>query len=234
MRWPWPGPNDLDTQTLPRYGQDVTPHQKWSFYVNSFRSYSLDRQTDTHTHTHTHTHRGRQTHRHDENITLYRIHGMVKIAWTVIQFLTPFKFGLPSDSVDARLEKCFKSYTALTFTLCFLFQVIDDMTGQVFSKPHLVINATQTETYECRAHNTHIRGNTTVTCRATIHILGEYHSVLGHNTVLGDHHSVLGYTSNILHMLGMYTRSLPCTYWVSNTVLGCTWNHTHTGWVPLY
>ena len=177
-------------------------------------------QTDRQTHTHTHTEADRHT---DTTKILPLPHTReVKIAWTVIQFLTPFKFGLPSDSVDARLEKCCKSYTALTFTLCFLFQVIDDMTGQVFSKPHLVINTTQTATYECRAHNTHIRGNTTVTCRATIHILGEYHSVLGHNTVLGDHHSVLGYTSNILHMLGMCTRSLPCTYWVSNTVLGCT------------
>ena len=57
MRWPWPWPNDLDTQTWPRYGQDVTPYQKWSFYVNSFKSYSPNRQTCT------------QTHTHDENIT---------------------------------------------------------------------------------------------------------------------------------------------------------------------
>ena len=25
--------NDLDTQTWPRYGQDVPAYQKWSFYV---------------------------------------------------------------------------------------------------------------------------------------------------------------------------------------------------------
>ena len=59
MRWPWS--NDLDTQTWPRYDQDVTPYQIFSFYVNWFKSYSLNRQTDTHTH--------RQPHRHDENIT---------------------------------------------------------------------------------------------------------------------------------------------------------------------
>ena len=58
MRWSWPWPNDLDTQTWPRYGQDVTPYQKWSFYVNLFKSYS---RTDRQTH--------RQTRRHDENIT---------------------------------------------------------------------------------------------------------------------------------------------------------------------
>ena len=51
MRWPWP--NDLDIQTWPRYGQDIIPYQKWSFYVNLFKSYSPNR----------------QTHRHDENIT---------------------------------------------------------------------------------------------------------------------------------------------------------------------
>ena len=45
MRWPWP--NDHDTQTWPRYGQDVPSYQKWSFYVNWFKSYSLNRQTDT-------------------------------------------------------------------------------------------------------------------------------------------------------------------------------------------
>ena len=59
MRWLWPWPNDLETQTWPRYGQDVTPYQKWSFYVNSFKSYSPNRQTDRQTH----------THKHDENIT---------------------------------------------------------------------------------------------------------------------------------------------------------------------
>ena len=53
MRWPWS--NDLDTQTWPRYSQDVTPYQKWSFYVNSFKSYSPNRQTDRHTRTHTDT-----------------------------------------------------------------------------------------------------------------------------------------------------------------------------------
>ena len=43
----------LILKTWLRYGQDVTPYQKRSFYVNSFKSYL----TDTH------------THRHDENIT---------------------------------------------------------------------------------------------------------------------------------------------------------------------
>ena len=57
MRWPWLWPNDVDTQIWPRYGQDVTPYQKWSFYVNSFKSYSLNRQTH------------RLTDRHYENIT---------------------------------------------------------------------------------------------------------------------------------------------------------------------
>ena len=35
VRWPWL--KDLDTQTWPRYCQDVPPHQKWSFYVNYFK-----------------------------------------------------------------------------------------------------------------------------------------------------------------------------------------------------
>ena len=54
--WPYPWPNDPDTQTWPRYGQDVPAYQKWSFYVKGFKSYSysLHRQTD------------RQTHRHDQ------------------------------------------------------------------------------------------------------------------------------------------------------------------------
>ena len=55
MRWPWPWPNDLDTQTWPRNGQDVTSYQKWSFYVNSFKSYSMNRHTDTQTHRQTNT-----------------------------------------------------------------------------------------------------------------------------------------------------------------------------------
>ena len=37
----------------PRY---VPSHQKWSFYVNYFKSYSLNRQTDRQTDGHTHTH----------------------------------------------------------------------------------------------------------------------------------------------------------------------------------
>ena len=45
----------LYTQTWPRYGQDVTPYQKWSFYVNSFKSYSPNRQTHTQIHRHTDT-----------------------------------------------------------------------------------------------------------------------------------------------------------------------------------
>ena len=40
MRWPWPLPNDLDSQTWPRYGQDVRQYQKWSFYVNWFKSFT--------------------------------------------------------------------------------------------------------------------------------------------------------------------------------------------------
>ena len=28
--WPWPWPNYLDTQTQPRYGQDVSACEKWS------------------------------------------------------------------------------------------------------------------------------------------------------------------------------------------------------------
>ena len=58
MRLPWP--NDLDTQTWPRYGQDVPSCQNWSFCVNLFKSY---RHTDTVTQTDTHTHW------HDKNIT---------------------------------------------------------------------------------------------------------------------------------------------------------------------
>ena len=67
---PWPWPHDLDTQTWPRYGRDVIPYQKWSFYVNSFKSYSLNRQTDTHTDWHTHRWTHRQTCRHDETLPL--------------------------------------------------------------------------------------------------------------------------------------------------------------------
>ena len=45
----WP-----DTHSWHRYGQDAIPYQKWSFYVNSFKSYSwTDTQTDTHRHTDT-------------------------------------------------------------------------------------------------------------------------------------------------------------------------------------
>ena len=51
--WPWPWPNEIDTQTWPRYCQDVPPHQKWSFYVNWFKSYSPNRQTHSQTDTHT-------------------------------------------------------------------------------------------------------------------------------------------------------------------------------------
>ena len=57
IRWLWTWPSDLDTQIWPRYGQDVTPHQNWSFYVNSFTHYSLNRQTDRQTQTDTHTRR---------------------------------------------------------------------------------------------------------------------------------------------------------------------------------
>ena len=45
--WPWPLPNDLDTQTWPRYGQDVPPYQKLSFYAKAFKSYSPNGQTDS-------------------------------------------------------------------------------------------------------------------------------------------------------------------------------------------
>ena len=51
--WPWP--NDLDTQAWPGYCQDVPPHQKWSFYVNWFKSYNLNRHTDKQTDRHTDT-----------------------------------------------------------------------------------------------------------------------------------------------------------------------------------
>ena len=48
--------------------------QKWSFYVDSFKSYSpnkqTDRQTNKHTHTHTHTH----THMHTCCSTLTSVH----------------------------------------------------------------------------------------------------------------------------------------------------------------
>ena len=55
IHW-WPGSqisifhmydNDLDTQIWPRYCRDVPPYQIWSFYVNSFKSYSPNRHTDT-------------------------------------------------------------------------------------------------------------------------------------------------------------------------------------------
>ena len=39
-QWPW-------YSNWPRYGQDVTSYQKWSFYVNFFKSYSLNRHTNT-------------------------------------------------------------------------------------------------------------------------------------------------------------------------------------------
>ena len=55
--WPWPWSNDLDTQTWPRYDQDVPAYQKWSFYVKRFKSYSLNRQKHRQTDT--------QTDRHD-------------------------------------------------------------------------------------------------------------------------------------------------------------------------
>ena len=63
--WPWPWPNDLDTQTWPRYGQDVPPYQKWSSYVKRFKSYSLNRQTHRHTDTQTHRQTDTRTDRHD-------------------------------------------------------------------------------------------------------------------------------------------------------------------------
>ena len=37
-QWPW-------YSTWTRYGQDVPPYQKWSFYVNWFKSYSPNRHT---------------------------------------------------------------------------------------------------------------------------------------------------------------------------------------------
>ena len=55
IRWPWSLPSDLDTQTWPRYGPDVLSYQKLSLYVNSFKSYNLNRHTGTHAHTDTHT-----------------------------------------------------------------------------------------------------------------------------------------------------------------------------------
>ena len=55
VRGPGPWPNDPHTQTWPRYGQDLSPYQKSSFYVNSFKTNSLNRQTDRHTDTQTDT-----------------------------------------------------------------------------------------------------------------------------------------------------------------------------------
>ena len=69
---------------------------------------------------------------------------------------------------------------------------MDEMTGLVFSKPHLVINASQTATYECRAHNTHVGGTTTVTHTATIYILGQYSFL------------ILGYIGSTINILGQY------------------------------
>ncbi len=43
-----------------------------------------------------------------------------------------------------------------------------------YTKPVLVINATQRATYECRAENKHIGGKTVESQKATVHILGEY------------------------------------------------------------
>ena len=82
MRSPWPWSNNPDTQTWPRYGQDVTPYQKWSFYVNCFKSYSLNRPTDRHTH--------RQKHRYDENITS-TAYAEVKIIHSYAKTLHPKK-----------------------------------------------------------------------------------------------------------------------------------------------
>ena len=61
MRWPWSSPSNLDTWTW--CCQDVPPHQKWSLYVDCFKSCSLNRH-NTHTHT-----RPTHTHTHYENIT---------------------------------------------------------------------------------------------------------------------------------------------------------------------
>ena len=41
----WTGP---DTQTWPGCGQDVPPYQKWTFCVNSLKSYRPNRHTDRH------------------------------------------------------------------------------------------------------------------------------------------------------------------------------------------
>ena len=86
---------------------------------------------------------------------------------------------------------------------------MDEMTGLVFSKPHLVINASQTATYECRAHNTHVGGNTTVTHTATIYILGQYYFlILGnrhhhlHNSSVLLRYTVLGNIDTMICILG--------------------------------
>ena len=65
--WHWTWPDDLDTPTSPRYGQDVPLHQKWSFFVYCFKKFSPNRHKDTHTHRDTRT--DRQKHRQYENIT---------------------------------------------------------------------------------------------------------------------------------------------------------------------
>ena len=85
MRWPWPWPwsNDLDTQTWPRYGQDVPSYQKWSFYVNWFKNYSPNRQTDTDTHRQTDGQIDRHT---DENITSTAYAGGNKWQALILEF----------------------------------------------------------------------------------------------------------------------------------------------------
>ena len=73
QKWPWPWYNDLGTQNLPRYGQDVPPYQKWSFYVKAFKSFSLYRQADIHTHTQTQY----------ENITFLHTRAVIKLIGTM-------------------------------------------------------------------------------------------------------------------------------------------------------
>ena len=58
--WSWPWPNDLDTQTWPRCGQDVPPYKKevpapTASKVVAWTDRQTDKQTDRQTHTHTQT-----------------------------------------------------------------------------------------------------------------------------------------------------------------------------------
>ena len=94
MRLPWPWPNDLDTQIWPRYGQDVTAYQKWSFYVNWFKSNSPNRQIDRHT---------------DTTKTLPLPHTREVIRQTVFN-ITYDEFSILNSFMDVVLNNCLFSH----------------------------------------------------------------------------------------------------------------------------